>query len=55
MTPKIDEDLAADYRAAAEECEQMAAKSKDELVRARWLKIANDWLKLAEGAERSRG
>jgi hypothetical protein len=53
-TPKVvEEDLVAGYRSAAEECQQQAARSATGLQRDHWLKIADEWITLAEEAERS--
>jgi hypothetical protein len=52
-TPKTEEDLAAGYRSAANECQQQAARSATGLHRDHWLKIAREWITLAEEAERS--
>ena len=52
-TPKTEEDLVAGYRSAAEECQQQAARSATGLQRDHWLKIADEWITLAEEAERS--
>ena len=51
-TPKTEEDLVAGYRSAAEECQQQAARSVAGLQRDHWLKIADEWITLAEEAER---
>jgi hypothetical protein len=52
-TPKTEEDLAAGYRSAADECQQQAARSATGPHRDHWLKIADEWITLAEEAERS--
>jgi hypothetical protein len=52
-TPKSEEDLVAGYRSAAAECQQQAARSTTGLHRDNWLKIADEWITLAEEAERS--
>jgi hypothetical protein len=52
-TPKAEGDLVVGYRSAAEECQQQAARSATGLHRDHWLKIADEWITLAEGAERS--
>jgi hypothetical protein len=52
--PKSEEDLVAGYRSAAEECAQQAARSATGLQRDYWLQIADEWITLAEEAERSR-
>jgi hypothetical protein len=46
-------DLAAQYRESADECCQRAETSRDEIDKARWLKMAEDWLTLAEQARLS--
>jgi hypothetical protein len=51
-TPKTEEDLVAGYRSAAEECQQQAARSVTGPHRNHWLKIADEWITLAEEAER---
>jgi hypothetical protein len=53
-TPNAEEDLVAGYRSAAEECRQQAARSATGLLRDRWLKIADEWITLAEAANCSR-
>jgi hypothetical protein len=53
MTPKTEEDLAVGYRPAAEECRQQAARSATTLLRDHWLKIADEWITLAEGEDRT--
>jgi hypothetical protein len=52
-TPKTEEDLVTGYRSAAEECRQQAGRAATQLLRDRCLKIADEWIKLAEEAERS--
>jgi hypothetical protein len=52
-TPKTEEDLVAGYRSAAAECHEQAARSIAGLHRDNWLKIADEWITLAEEAERS--
>jgi hypothetical protein len=47
------ETLAAGYRQAASECRALAQEAKDEAVKQRWLKCAEEWLQLADEAERS--
>jgi hypothetical protein len=51
-TPDTEEDLVTGYRSAAEECQQQAARSATGLQRDHWLKIADEWITLAEEAER---
>jgi hypothetical protein len=52
-TPKTEEDLVTGYRSAAEECRQQAGIAATQLLRDRCLKIADEWIKLAEEAERT--
>jgi hypothetical protein len=40
------------YRREAEECRQNAESAIREIDREAWLRLAADWAKLAEGAER---
>jgi hypothetical protein len=54
MTAKADEDLVAHYRAKAEKCRELAAKGATQLHRDQWLKYADEWIKLAETAQRPR-
>jgi hypothetical protein len=42
VPPKTDQDMAAGYRAQAEECRQQAAKAATQLLRDRWLKYADE-------------
>jgi hypothetical protein len=44
-------ELAAEYRQSADECCEKAVASKDEIEKARWLKMAEEWVKLAQQAE----
>jgi hypothetical protein len=53
-TPKTDEDLVTGYRSAAEECRQQAGRAATQLLRDRCLKIADEWIKMAKEAERTR-
>jgi hypothetical protein len=39
------------YRREAEECRKLAESAVSELDREAWLRLAADWIKLAEGAE----
>ena len=39
------------FRRNAEACQEQAAKTVNELDKQAWLRLANDWLKLAEAAE----
>jgi hypothetical protein len=52
-TPKTEEDLVTGYRSAAEECRQQAGRAATQLLRDHCLKIADEWIKLAEEAERT--
>jgi hypothetical protein len=47
------ESLAAGYRQTAADCRARAQEAKDEADRRRWLKFAEEWLKLADDVERS--
>ena len=46
-------DLAAQFHQSADECRQRAETSKDEIEKARWLKMAKEWVELARQSERS--
>ena len=39
------------YRKQAEDCRQMAAKAISPLDKEAWLKLAGDWLRLADDAD----
>jgi hypothetical protein len=41
-----------EYRQHAEECRRQADIATSELEKATWLKMANEWLRLAEPAEK---
>jgi hypothetical protein len=41
----------AKFRKQAEECREQAAKALSPLDKDAWLRVANDWLKLALSAE----
>jgi hypothetical protein len=43
---------AAIYRQRADECREQAAKAIGPLDREAWLRLAEEWLKLAKSAER---
>jgi len=43
---------AAEYRALAADCREMAAKAHDPKNKEAWLRLAGDWLVMAEEAER---
>lgn len=45
---------AARFRAEAETCRQQAEKAISLLDKETWLKMAGEWTKLAEAAERAR-
>jgi hypothetical protein len=49
------DDLAAQYCNFAEECLEKADSSTDEINRACWIKMAQDWLKLAHKIEATAG
>jgi hypothetical protein len=49
-----DQDWAAHCRTKAEVCREYAAKAATPPLREEWLKFADDWIALAEAAERSR-
>jgi uncharacterized alpha-E superfamily protein len=48
-----DQDWPAGYRAQAEECREYAARARTQALKEKWLKIADEWITLAESAERS--
>jgi hypothetical protein len=54
VRPVMTETDAETFRRQAEECRQMAARATNEHDKEGWLKLAADWLKLAERAERGR-
>ena len=43
------------YREQAEYCRQQASKARDPTDKAAWLKVAGDWLRMAENAEQRGG
>jgi hypothetical protein len=43
------------FRKEAEECRELAAKAISQLDREAWLRLAADWIKLAQSAEERRG
>ena len=49
---EMPQDLAADYRARADRCRQKAEESSDPKNKAYWLKFAEQWLQLAQDADR---
>jgi hypothetical protein len=44
---------ADDFRRQAEECRQMAARAISPIDKASWLRLAEDWLRLAQTADKS--
>jgi hypothetical protein len=40
------------FREMADECREQAARSLSPLDKERWLKLAGDWIKMAEEAEK---
>jgi hypothetical protein len=44
-------DDAEEYRRQAAECRRQAARAVSEVQKAEWLRLAQDWLSLANGAE----
>jgi hypothetical protein len=42
------------FRKEAEECCKLAERSVSQLDKESWLRLADDWIKLAEGAEERR-
>lgn len=49
-----DQDIAR-YRAQAEECRQQAKRAVSPLDKEAWLRVAGEWIKLAQAAEQRRG
>jgi hypothetical protein len=49
--PETDADR---FRQEAEECRTFAERSASQLDKEAWLRLAGDWIKLAENAERRR-
>jgi hypothetical protein len=49
-----DQDIAR-YRAEAEECRQQAERAVSPLDKEAWLRVAGEWIKLAQAAEQRRG
>ncbi len=45
---KMLDDLATGYRENAEECLRIAKQTTDEIKKANWTKLAEEWLKLAD-------
>ena len=54
VRPVMTETDAEMFRKQAEECRQMAARAINPDEREGWLKLAADWLRLAERAESRR-
>jgi hypothetical protein len=50
--PNMPENNADRYRRQAEVCEELAARTNSEMERDAWLRLAADWLKLADEAEK---
>jgi hypothetical protein len=46
--------MADEYRKNADDCREQAAKALHPLDKERWLKLAEDWLKLAKNVEESK-
>ncbi|WP_212454929.1 hypothetical protein [Bradyrhizobium japonicum] len=46
----MSEEEADRYRIEAEECRRLAERAIKELDKEAWLRLATDWMKLAEGA-----
>jgi hypothetical protein len=42
------------YRRRADECRELAERSANEFDEKSWLRLADDWIKLAEADEESR-
>jgi hypothetical protein len=49
---EMPKDLAADYRERSDRCRRKAEESNDPATKAYWLKFAEQWLQLAEDADR---
>jgi hypothetical protein len=49
-----DQDIAR-FRAQAEECRQQAERAISLLDKESWLRVAGEWIKLAQDAEQRRG
>jgi hypothetical protein len=45
---KMLDDLATGYRENAEACMRIAEQTTDEIQKANWIKLAEEWLKLAD-------
>ena len=42
------------YRQEAEQCQQLAESARVQVDKEAWLRLATDWIVLAEGAEKER-
>jgi len=42
------------YRQEAEQCRQLAERARTQIDKEAWLRLATDWITLAEGAEKER-
>jgi hypothetical protein len=42
------------YRQEAEQCQQLAESARMQIDKEAWLRLATDWIMLAEGAEKER-
>ena len=42
------------YRQEAEQCQQLAESARVQVDKEAWLRLATDWIMLAEGAEKER-
>ena len=51
MAEAIDIARADQFRKSADECRELAGQSTSPEHKERWLKIADDWLRLAEAVE----
>jgi hypothetical protein len=47
--------LSDEFRKLAEDCRQLAASERKQVDKAFWLRLAEDWLKLAQGADKPPG
>ena len=54
VSPAMSSDDADRYRKQAEECRQQARKAVSPLDKEAWLRVAEEWLKLAQSNEESR-
>jgi hypothetical protein len=46
---------ADEFRKLAEDCRQLAASERKQVDKAFWLRLAEDWLQLAQGADKPPG